>query len=135
MKIKFLDPYQVKDAGGKLYLAGEVVELSEASARHFLRRSAAEVYAGPDAKEVKAAAAAVKKEEKAAATAVKEEAKSAAADAKVEAKAAAADAKAAAADVPPDKDLGGETDPVKTFTAAQAAYVAKVTKEPTESDS
>ena len=46
MKIKFLRDYRVKDAEGASYTAGEVRELTDASARHFIVRGAAEEIVG-----------------------------------------------------------------------------------------
>lgn len=42
MRIKFTKPYTVKAAGGESYQAGQEVEVSEASARHFINRGVAE---------------------------------------------------------------------------------------------
>ena len=38
MKIRFLQDYQVKAEGGEIYKAGEVYDLPELTAQHFLRR-------------------------------------------------------------------------------------------------
>lgn len=46
--IRFKRAYVVKDASGTEYAAGQEVEVSEASAEHFVRRGAAEIV--PDAK-------------------------------------------------------------------------------------
>lgn len=42
MRIKFTRDYAVKAEGGEKYAAGQEVEVSEASARHFINRRAAE---------------------------------------------------------------------------------------------
>ena len=41
MRIRFLDAYTVKAVDGKTYKKGQVVELDELSARHFLNRQVA----------------------------------------------------------------------------------------------
>lgn len=46
MKIRFLETYQVKDQAGRTFHEGEVHDLPEPSARHFLRKNRAEVFAG-----------------------------------------------------------------------------------------
>lgn len=42
MRIKFTRDYAVKAEGGEKYTAGQEAEVSEASARHFINRRAAE---------------------------------------------------------------------------------------------
>jgi hypothetical protein len=54
MKIEFTEPRRVLDHAGKViqkFSAGEVVELSEASARHWLNRNVAKVVGGAAAPE------------------------------------------------------------------------------------
>ncbi len=46
MRIRFLDAYTVKAVDGKTYKKGQVVELDEASAQHFLNRQVAVVASG-----------------------------------------------------------------------------------------
>lgn len=41
LKVRFTRDYLVKDGSGKKYKAGQVVELEDASARHFINRAAA----------------------------------------------------------------------------------------------
>jgi len=43
VKIQFLETYQVKDQEGKIYREGEIYDLPEPSARHFLRKSRAKI--------------------------------------------------------------------------------------------
>ena len=46
MKIKFIRDYKVNDAEGQRFKVGEIRELTEASARHFITRMAAEEIVG-----------------------------------------------------------------------------------------
>lgn len=46
MKIRFLDVYTVKAVDGKTYKKGQVVELNDLSAQHFLNRQVAVVANG-----------------------------------------------------------------------------------------
>lgn len=41
LKVRFTRDYLVKDGSGKKYKAGQVVELEDASAQHFINRAAA----------------------------------------------------------------------------------------------
>jgi len=43
MKVRFLETYKVKAADGPEYQAGEVYDLSEPSAQHFMRKGRAEL--------------------------------------------------------------------------------------------
>ena len=43
-KVKFLRKYKVNDEEGREYAEGEIVDLSEGSAKHFIDREAAEEY-------------------------------------------------------------------------------------------
>lgn len=49
MFVRFLQTRTVKAIDGKTFFAGEVYELSEESARRWLRRGVAEIYAKPSA--------------------------------------------------------------------------------------
>ena len=47
--VKFVRAYTVQDGTGKTFKNGQVVEMSEPSARHFINRGAAEPAPGPSA--------------------------------------------------------------------------------------
>ena len=65
MRIRFLDAYTVKAVDGKTYKKGQVVELDEASARHFLNRQVAvEADGGPEQAKMAAPEKAVMPESK-----------------------------------------------------------------------
>ena len=49
-KIRFLRDYVVKKPGGNVYKLGDVVEVSEGGAQHFIRRHAAELFTEPPVK-------------------------------------------------------------------------------------
>lgn len=43
MRVRFLQSYTVQAAGGETYLEGQVYDLPDATARHFLRKRRAEI--------------------------------------------------------------------------------------------
>lgn len=47
MKVKFLETYTVKASDGRTFVSGEVYDLDEASAKHFLNKNRCEVYVEP----------------------------------------------------------------------------------------
>ena len=49
MKVKFLETYTVKAADGRTFVAGEVYDLDDSSAKHFLNKRRCEVYVDPPA--------------------------------------------------------------------------------------
>ena len=44
MKVRFLETYKVKDQEGRTFLQGEVYDLPDSTALHFVRRGRAEVF-------------------------------------------------------------------------------------------
>ena len=47
MKVRFLETYTVQALNGRTFVSGEVCDLEEASAQHFLKKNRCEVYVEP----------------------------------------------------------------------------------------
>lgn len=100
MKIRFLETYSVKAAGGPTYSEGEVYDLPRPTAEHFLRKRRAEIVQGAILGSV--------------------------ADApEISTPDSLPPEVGAAVEEAGSRTLGGKKDPVKAFSTAQRAYRKK----------
>jgi hypothetical protein len=113
MRIRFLQDYQVKDAGGREFKKGQIYDLAPDSARHFLSRRRAEAvsieFPAPqikDAAEPPVSSSIPPKENATASEAADTGEKS----------------EWSRTHPPEEKIMGGQGDPVKTFTEGQRNY-------------